>query len=374
MFRKTGLLLCAAAIASCASAAATKQRAVKPAVTPPPLSGKSPALWAGLEPGPLPVGFKSWDMRLQAADFPRGPQHLIQMDVWYPIVPGTGTAMTFKDYVTPRFIETHYADPTADDLAAILDDFRTSLQPLGITAAAANRWLDSPVYARLNGNPPLNKLYPIIGIAPDAAQTLSDQAILGEYLASFGYVVVTSPSMTRFDPLTPDRTTALQDEQQDELDRVVSQIGYWPMTIDIPVSIVGYGFGADAAVLYAMHPKQPTNALVLIDPQFSADRIAAMKSAQAFDASYRLPAVLQVYTGTGDLTLLHSLNTAAGLTAQAVPMKHLDFTSMGFAAAALPEIANATGAEADIASKVRAAAQSVRTFIDRIWAPTRPPL
>jgi dienelactone hydrolase len=375
MFRKALALLILFASASCAGAASTKPHAATPAPAPLPSSSTSPALWAGLEPGPLKVGFKAWDIRLQAADFPRGPQHLIQMDVWYPIIAGTGTPMTFRDYVTPRFIETHYVDPTDQDLAAAVADWTSWVSTLGIPAGAANQWLNSPVYARYAGTPPPNKLYPVIGICPDAGQTLSEQAILGEYFASFGFIVVTTPSMTRFDPLTPDRLTALQEEQQDDFDRAVSQIGYWPSVVDIPVSIIGYGFGADAVVLYAMHLRQPTNAVVLLDPQFTPERIAAMKASTMWEPAFHMPAFLEIYAGNPDLAFSQSLNTQSFSAERGrSSMKHIHFTSVGFAAAAFPDIARATGAGPDIRNEVKATATAIRSFIEKIWAPTRPPI
>ena len=216
----------------------------------------------------------------------------------------------------------------------------------------------------------------MVYIAEGNGQSAADQAILSEFLASHGYIVVTSPSVMRITgPLAGDaQLGARAAEQADDIDRAASITGDSPNAVNIPVSVLGYDIGADAALLYAMH--HPTNALVLIDGPFdSHSEIEALKAAPMFDSSVKLPPILSIH-GEGNhaaaTDFVRSLH-ASQLVEQSVTVKHALFTTTGFAAAVFPDVAKGTGASATIKRDVTATAGKALQFLDRIWMPTRPP-
>ena len=336
-----------------------------------------PRLWAGLQPGPYPVGFRSWLLRAQASEFRHGAQHLVQVSVWYPAAPGSGTPMTYRDYLLLKPTENSYAEPTEESRAAAIAELTKSLTDFGVSQRTALAIVDSPLYARLNAQTPMGTVrHPMVYIAEGNGQTAADQAILSEFLASHGYIVVTSPSVMRITgPLAADaQLGARAEEQADDIDRAASATGDSPNAVNIPVSVLGYDIGAAAALLYAMH--HPTNALVLIDGAFdSPSKIEALKAAPMFDASVKLPPILSIHgegnhsAATGFVRSLHS----SELVEQSIGVKHPLFTTTGFAAAAFPDVAKATGASATVKRDVTATAGKALQFLDRIWMPTRPP-
>jgi len=376
MLRKITIALSTLALASCATAAPPKRHAVAPAPAPPPISTSSPLLWAGLVPGPKPVGFRSFLMRVQASEFHHGAQHLVQVNVWFPTYPGSGTPMTFRDYILPEVIENTYNDPTDADNQAAINAYMQPLISAGVSQSTIDTMLNAPMYARFNGLAPgVVKKSPMVFLGNDIGQSAPDQAVLGEFLASHDFIVISTPSITRYTgPIASDDTFGVRaEEQQDDMDRVISQISAWPSSVIIPVSVIGYGFTADAAILYAMNPHQPTNALVLIDPDVTPSRTAQLQATPMWNPQFKLAPILEIVPPSADTKFVQSLYTAE-MSVKPVPMRHNDFTTTGFAAAAIPEIARKTGAAPNIGNEVRTAAQDIVTFLDRVWAPTRPPI
>lgn len=365
MIQRARLALALLLIAACASAAPVRRHAV----APPPV----PHLWDALTPGPLAIGFKEQVLRAQASEFHHGPQHLVQIDIWYPSQPGSGTAMTFRDYLGLEATDNSFDDPAPEALQAAVDEFTARLTSAGISPATANAIVSSPMIARLNAQTePHPGRSPIVYIAQGNGQLAADQAVLAEFIASHGYIVITSPSvMAVTGALTSDdQTGARAEEQSDDIDRAVSQIGDWPNAINVPVSVVGYDFGVDALTLYAMHLS--VNAFVSLDALTPPAAIASLKAVPMYDAGRTLPPLLNLYeTLDHPAPDLSFINASQTQTQTFSSMRHIHFTTIGFAAAASNEIARATGAGPLIRSDVASMAQSTVDFLDRIWAPMR---
>ena len=117
---------------------------------------------------------------------------------------------------------------------------------------------------------------------------------------------------------------------------------------------------------------QPVNAFVSLDGTTSPSGIASLTAVPMFDASRTLPPVMSLYENLDhpgpDLSFLKT----SQLDAKAfTSMRHVHFTTIGFAAAVSSEVARATAAGPNIRSDVAAMAQSTLDFLDRIWAPIR---
>ncbi|HEX9161883.1 MAG TPA: hypothetical protein VF980_09270 [Thermoanaerobaculia bacterium] len=362
-------------IALCAPASASKRRAS--AAPPVPAPGPSGSfLWAGLQPGPRLVAYKTALLRIEGEEFHHGPQHFIQASVWYPAQPGTGTPMTFRDYVLLKVTENTIEEPTEAARNATLAEFRRSLTDIGVSERTANAILDAPVFARRDALTPPRVLSPIVFIAPGIGRSAIDQAILAEYIASYGYVVVATPSVTRLTgPLTGDEQLGARLEQQaEDMDIAASMVGVmWPSAVNTPISVVGYDIGADAALLYSMH--HPTVVIALLDPSLHAPAgLASLRAAPTFVHDAGLPPLLEIDSSDEPAsTFMTTLNAKEFSTVTEPSMRHIHFTTLGFAAAVFPDVAKATGAGPNIKHDVVDFAQRTLQFLDRIWGPVRPP-
>jgi hypothetical protein len=365
MSQRIRLVVALVLIGACASASPSKRHAV----APPPV----PHLWDALTPGPVAIGFKSLILRAQASEFRHGPQHYVQISVWYPSQPGSGNPMTFRDYLGLKATDNSIDEPSPEAMQGAVDEFTSKLASTGVSQQTARTLVDSPMIARLNAVTKSNPgRSPIVYIAQGNGQLAADQAVLAEFIASHGYIVVTTPSVLAITgPLTSDdQIGARAEEQSDDIDRAVSQIGDWSNAINVPVSVVGYDLGVDALALYTMHLS--VIAFASLDGTTSPVGIASLTSVPMFDSSRRLPPVLSLYENLDhpapDLSFL---KTSQLDVHSFTSMRHVHFTTIGFAAAASNEVARATGAGPNIRNDVAGMAQSTLDFLDRIWAPMR---
>jgi dienelactone hydrolase len=365
MSQRIRLTLAVILIAACASASSSKRHAV----APPPV----PHLWDALTPGPTAIGFKSLILRAQASEFHHGPQHYVQISIWYPSQPGSGNPMTFRDYLGLKATANSIDEPSPEALQAAVDEFTSRLTSAGVSQQTALSLVNSPMIARAKAVTKPNPVRsPIVYIAQGNGQLAADQAVLAEFIASHGYIVLTSPSVPAITGAltSDDQIGPRAEEQSDDIDRAVSDIGDWPNAVNLPVSVAGYDFGVDALALYAMH--QPVNAFVSLDGTTSPNGIASLKSVPMFDPNRKLPPVLSLYENLDhpapDLSFLKRSQLDVKTFTS---MRHVHFTTIGFAAAVSSEVARATAAGPNVRTDVSAMAQSTVDFLDRIWAPVR---
>jgi len=320
-----------AAVGSLAAAAALAASPTRPPT--------APALWAGLAPGPFQVGYQ----RLETDEGP--------VDTWYPAVPG-GEALRFAAYL-------------GDDEAAGLSNF---LAGAGIPASTIDSLFDSPLFAA-RGAPPLDGPFPVVLVGQGNGESVIDQVVLCEYLASRGYVVASTPSPTRETPLErEDQVGEFAERQADALSAALGVVSASLPADTNTVAAVGHSFGARAALLLAMRDSR-VRALVSLDGGIgTATAVEAFRTAPSFDPAAQLPPILHFYEGldafmTPDFSLLESLRAETLTLEPTTALHHVHFTTYGFAAAAFPAIATVTHAAPGTAESVRDVARRTAAFL-----------
>jgi dienelactone hydrolase len=306
----------------------------------PSLQNPAPALWATLIPGPHRVGYQ----RLQT---PGGVVHS-----WYPTA-ATGNALRFRDYL--------------GEAAAELASFLTRA---GASPSTIDTLFACPLYA-IPAPRPIGGPFPLILIAQGNGQDVADQVVLCEYLASQGFVVAATPSPMLRSPLErEDQVGAFADTQARELAAAIGAV-----TAVLPVNpqrvgVVGHSFGARAALLLAMQ-EQRVGAIVSLDGGIgTATAVDAFRRAPSFRADARLPALLHFFEAldafmTPDFAMLRSLHTAELLLEPTEAMRHVHFTTYGFAAALFPDLARATQATPATAAAVIHVQERTAAFFRR---------
>jgi hypothetical protein len=141
------------------------------------------------KPGPYPVGLKVVDQYDHSRAYPSSKTlskspvgdnaRSLQTLIWYPSLRSTDKAMTVGDYVQLADTEIHFNAP---------DEKENRWRSLLMTS------FDIPLSAVREAKPAKGR-YPVLIYAPSDSSVSWENADLCEYLASHGYVVLSSPSM-----------------------------------------------------------------------------------------------------------------------------------------------------------------------------------
>jgi len=331
----------------------------------------SPPIWAGLTPGAYAVGFKSWLINPPALEFKNSSQHPIQMSVWYPAQDG-GTPLRYSDYVLLSLSEKSAVALTPEQREAGVAEFMKDLRMGGVSQEHIHALADAAMYAKLGAPPLTTKKFPLVYIAQGNMQTASAQAVLAEYLASHGYVVATTPSITReTSEMHSDSDVGPKSaEQMDDIVIAVATMHDWPnVDASVPVALVGHSFGARGALMYATH--YPTSALVSLEGGIGmATAVRSMLDSPVLNLNAQLPPVLHFYELNDprvitDFRLLRSIRTPDLQLVQMKSMRHAHFSTDGFGAAMLPDVAALTKAAPGLRDDVVAYAEQTLAFIDK---------
>ena len=299
--------------------------------------GVAPPIWGFLKSGPFAVGFAL-----------AGEGNAVA--VWYP-ASGGGAPMTLADYYS----------------AVELRGYSGFLTRSGIPSSAVEAMFGATMSAR-RGVAPRTGRFPVVLIGQGNAQGAADQAVLAEYLASHGHIVATTPSPMTQTPMTSEEDVgSFADRQARELQGALTVRGGWPSADVGRVGAVGHSFGARAALLLAMRDARVAAVVSMDGGIGTATAVASFRKAPSFEMTRAVAPILHYYERLDafmapDFTLLESL-PAAVTTVHIEGLHHVHFTTLGFAAALIPEIAAATGAGANAGTSLRRAAEGTLEFL-----------
>jgi pimeloyl-ACP methyl ester carboxylesterase len=174
----------------------------------------------------------------------------IQTLIWYPAVASAGHRMTVADYVELSAREADFEHHSSTTVTVV--DRRVSM--VRTLAAPLRAWHDAPAS---QGH------FPIVIYAPGYTSPAWDNADLCEYLASFGYVVIASPSLGA---TARQRTLDVAGVETRARD-ISFLIGYartLPNTDLSAVAVMGHSWGG-LANLFAAAEDNRIRALVALD-------------------------------------------------------------------------------------------------------------
>jgi dienelactone hydrolase len=184
-----------------------------------------------------------------------GPRPL-QTLVWYPAEGSASSKMTIGDYAELIWTETSFAKPVHDGKPqSFVADFTrgTTTLPTWAVRDAAMR----------TGH------FPVVIYAPSINAPATENIELCEYLASYGFVVMASPSMGAMQrSMTIDLSGANAEAQ--DISFLIDFAVTLPDTNASEVAVAGYSWGGMAALLAAARDKR-VDALISLDSSFVTD-------------------------------------------------------------------------------------------------------
>lgn len=339
------------------------------------------ALWGPLVPGPYAAGFRTrhvadpsrtWRVTrtYDGAFSPDTAGRPIQISTWYPAQrAGTAKAMPWQGYV-----EQHWPPPF-EELNATLRRRSRDIAEGAVPPAAVDALLATPTGA-FKQAPPAPGRFPVVLYFGGLNADVHANAVLAEFLASHGYVVV---SISLLGP--SDRQTS-QGRTPADLEAVVRDMEYaWSLLGDdasidrTRVAVMGHSVGAIEAVLFGMRNGN-VSAVVGLDGTYGfSGSVAALTSAYGYAPDAMRAAILDLRRAAGeqaaelDLQALHSFRHADRRLVTLRRVHHSDFTSFAMLAQAFqtPIASRAPAGEWNRetgAKGHRDACEIVRSFLD----------
>ena len=242
-------------------------------------SGPETLLWGNLQPGKYAVGFRysfqfDWSRAYDAA-YPlsgHGKEakkaRPILAGIWYPARAGGSARMAFRDYLDLRG-----EDPRLADFPARLSKFTRSVvcEDLFEKKEALlpkeereefERLLSSATFAQKDA-PPAEGRFPLIIYHHGAGGTYEEDSVLFEFLASHGYVILSSAyqDVDSSDVGTADEaTTSWRD-----MEALLRFAGTLPFVDTTRVAAMGHSLGAQRALGWSFEPGSALDAVVSLD-------------------------------------------------------------------------------------------------------------
>jgi dienelactone hydrolase len=184
----------------------------------------------------------------------------IQTLVWYPAAQATSSAMTAGDYLRLGGISEAFAQTPLERTRAQDTYINDNLSALTPERAAAESSAKMTAYRDADARP---GRFPVIVYAPSFDAPSFENADLCEYLASFGYIVISSPSHGQsVGGMTTDLEGA--SAQMDDIEFLIGYAQTLPDADTGHIAAVGYSWGGLANVMAAAKDSR-IDALVSLD-------------------------------------------------------------------------------------------------------------
>jgi len=233
-----------------------------------------PPFWSDLKAGPYSVGFRllyQRDHKRKWLKTPNGlpdPGRPIRVSVWYPAsVSASAQPMKYGDYL-------HHQGPA--DFQQFNDeldrgDTQSWLSDLGEESAADHpvfeKVLSTPVAAYRNA-PSASGRFPLVLYSGGKASRADANVELGEYLASYGYIVATVPQLGPSDQeIELGSSPGEISLHADDFDSALTVLHHLPEVDFRHIATAGHSAGGEVAVELALrHPD--VAAVVGLDASF----------------------------------------------------------------------------------------------------------
>lgn len=350
-----------------------------------------PRVFGTLKAGPYGVGYVqrlSFDpARTYRSPFdePAGVRaRPIIMNVWYPAAIADEPAMRVDDYLGVRLehgTETEQLPSTLierleHNTRAIIRREVFERERAYLTSEQnerAHAMVQEPVFAR-RGAPPATGRFPLVISHPGLGGAFADNFVLAEYLASHGYVVVTSPFLPAggyglnvdWDPYV----------SVPDISFIIRHTAAWDTVDSQRVAVLGHSYGAQAALIYGMQEWR-VQAVISVDstiensppkrPFYELDD--PKKFLTRFD-KLRVPTLIFASSGSRDHSFFEKLRHADRRLVLVPNLDHNDFVAHGgvlrpyFA----PEAVRAEGPNAPdkVLKSYRFVVEYTRRYLDNV--------
>jgi pimeloyl-ACP methyl ester carboxylesterase len=250
---------------------------------------QTPLLWGDLKPGPYAVGFRlQYELdhsREYDPDFVTGttrfPVHRprpIMIGIWYPAQKTNASRMTYRQYLDispgPGPLAP-FASRLESALRRVVGRETTGHEPGAMTPAetrAFEQLLATRIFA-VKDAPAASGKFPVILYHPGTGGSYEDNSALFEYLASRGYIIVSSayPDPSAYSVfITGDIPGSF-----DDLNFLAAFARALPNADADRLGLMGHSYGAWVSFAWTANVDSPVRALITLDSGFEYDSLPA---------------------------------------------------------------------------------------------------
>jgi len=294
----------------------------------------------------------------------------MQVLSWYPAENG-GKSMLFRDYLSFNASEADFAQ-SAEQVRQTTETFLSDAETGGFQGAA--KTAAQPMWAVKDAAARKGK-FPVVIYAPSFSAAASENADLCEYLASQGYIVLSSASKgSRSRAMTSDIDGV--EAQAADIAYLVSYAAKLPQADLDKIAVAGFSWGGLANVVAAAKDDR-IKALVSLDGsvRYFPQLVDGGKDAIRYVTPTQLavpmlfvaarPASIESLSRRGKSTsysLLNQMNYADRLLVTMHPMEHANFAADGLRFT--PDSRFSEYSRAEVSTAYNWMAQYVRRFLD----------
>ncbi|RDY60045.1 hypothetical protein [Flagellimonas nanhaiensis] len=227
-------------------------------------------LKADLAFGKYTVGFQSYNLYDHSRSFSvdengnalrvgQKRSRPIQMCVWYPARPENKTPLKYEDYFV---LKAHEVGEVSEfDKETLIKNFIENEQ---VDKSRLLQELNVEMRAIKDANPETSQKFPVVIYGPSWWSTAFENALLFEFLASHGYVIVSSPSVGPESREMPISRIGVETQARD-MEFLLAQTHEFPNADMDKIAVAGFSLGGLSNVLM-MARNKTIDAWIGMDP------------------------------------------------------------------------------------------------------------
>jgi tetratricopeptide (TPR) repeat protein len=237
---------------------------------PSEVSAQQSSLVFTLKPGPFPVGFRSVNQYDNSRSFAQysaegklvnsGSTRPIQTSIWYPAESDSkSTPILFEEYADLVANEVSFPAMTSEVRANARQGLRFFFD------SPADRF-NSELKARTNAvrdARPASGSFPVIVYGPSFCSQSFENSVLFEYLASFGYIIISSPCMGQKSRVMTQDILGIEAQAKD-MEYLISFAHTLPDANTDKLAVMGFSWGGISNVFVQMR-NDNVKAVVCLD-------------------------------------------------------------------------------------------------------------
>ena len=293
-------------------------------------------IWNNLGHGKSKVGFKVLSLYDSSRTIENPEEYRpVQVSLWYPAeVTNNSQEMTYKEYFLLSATERDFkiSDALKD---SVIINYKKFLSGNRISNSTVDKWFWQKMLAVKDATPTKGK-FPLLVVAQGNFHSAHHQAFLCEFLASNGYVVITTPSQTRITGQLTDVSQAVEsaEDQVKDMQFAIRSLRKFNNIDFKNIALLGHSFGGRSIQLLQMEDKN-VKCLVSLDGGLGLNTaVDDIKKASNFDTDKMDVPLLHFYEDTEtmlkpDFRLIDSFKKSKRFLVKINDMHHFYFSSLG---------------------------------------------